>query len=85
MFHAAKSLLHKLGYTEKKHIAVVIVLEELNKEGKIQAKHINSFKAAMSAREDADYHYTYSKEIAEHDLEMCNEFLNMAEETLQKI
>jgi len=82
MFHAAKSLLYKSGYVEKKHIAVIIVLEELNKEGKIEIKHINNFKAAMSAREDADYHYTYSKEIAEHDLEMCAGFLEAVKKIL---
>jgi uncharacterized protein (UPF0332 family) len=85
MFHSAKSLLYKRGYIEKKHIAVMVVLEELNKEGKIQAIYINMFKAAMSAREDADYHYTYSRDVAEHDIEMCKRFLDMAEETLKKL
>lgn len=64
MFHSAKSLLYQLGYMEKKHIAVIVVLEDLVKQGKIENKHIINFKAAISAREDADYHYSYSKEIA---------------------
>lgn len=84
MFHAAKAILCKEGYMEKKHIAIVVVLEELNKEGKIENKFVNDFKAAMSAREDADYHYSYSQETAEYDLEICKEFLNMTKGFLEK-
>ena len=84
MFHAAKGILYKEGYVEKKHIAIIVVLEELNKEGKIEDKFINDFKAAMSAREDADYHYSYSKEIAQYDLEIGNGFLEMTKKFLRK-
>ena len=85
MFHAAKSILFKLGYTEKKHIAILIVLEDLNRKGKIENRFIIDYKAAMSAREDADYHYSYSMGTAEHDLKICKEFLDMAEKLLKKI
>lgn len=61
MFHAAKSVLFKLGYIEKRHISVLIVLEELNKQGKLESKFVTYFKSAMTAREDADYHYSHSK------------------------
>ena len=75
MFHAAKSLLYRLGYEERRHVAVIIVLEELNRQGKMESRYINDFKAAMSAREEADYHYSYSKETAEYDLKIAKEFL----------
>ncbi|MCK4521535.1 MAG: HEPN domain-containing protein [Nanoarchaeota archaeon] len=79
MFHAAKAILFKLGYVEKRHIAILIVLEELNKKGKIESKFITNFKASMTAREDADYHYSYSKEIAEYELTIAEEFLKEME------
>lgn len=85
MFHAAKSILFKLGYTEKKHIAILIVLEDLSKKGKIENRFVINYKAAMSAREEADYHYSYSKETAEHDLMICREFLEVAEKLLKKL
>src|SRR3989344_9642554 len=75
LFHATKAVLFKLGYIEKRHIAVLIVLEELNKKGKIESRFITNFKASMSAREDADYHYSYSKETAEYELGIAKEFL----------
>lgn len=75
MFHAAKSLLYRLGYEERRHVAVIIVLEELNRQGKLESRYVDDFKAAMSAREEADYHYSYSKETAEYDLKIAKEFL----------
>jgi len=76
IFHAARALLFKIGLREKRHFAIGIVLEDLNKQGKLEIKYINDFNAAVSSREDADYHYTYSKEIADHNLEIANEFLD---------
>lgn len=84
MFHSAKAILFKLGYTEKKHIAVIIVLEDLNKKGKVESKYINDFKAAMSAREDADYSYSYSKETAEYNLEIAEGFLKRMKKLLKE-
>ena len=75
IFHSAKAVLFKLGYKEKKHFAISIVLEELNKKGKLESKYLNYFNAAISSREDADYHYIHSKETAEHNLEIANDFL----------
>src|SRR3989338_6499882 len=85
MFHAAKAILFELGYVEKRHIAVLIVLEELNKEGKLESKCITNFKASMTARKDADYHYSYSKETAEYELVTTREFLGIIENLLEKI
>ena len=84
MFHSAKAILYKLGYREKKHIAILIVLEELNKNGILESKHITNFKASMSAREEADYHYSYTKEIAEYELGIAKEFLKEIEILLKR-
>lgn len=75
MFHAARAVLFNLGLREKRHFAIRIVLEELNKDGKIESKYINDFDAAMSSREDADYHYKHSKESAEYNLQISKDFL----------
>ena len=76
MFHSAKAVCFKIGYREKRHAAVLIVLEELNKKGKLEIKYVNDFKAALSARESADYRYAYTKESALEILEICEEFNN---------
>ncbi|MBI2126705.1 MAG: HEPN domain-containing protein [Thaumarchaeota archaeon] len=68
MFHAARAVLFGLGLREKRHFAIGVVLEDLNKKGKLESSFVNDFNAAVSAREGADYHYTYSKEAAQHSL-----------------
>lgn len=85
IFHSAKALLFKLGYIEKKHIAVVIVLDDLNRKGKLESKYLNDYKAAFSSREDADYSYTYSKETAQYDLEIAEEFSKRIEKLLKVV
>ena len=74
MFHTARAVLFKLGFREKKHFAISIVLEDLNKKGKLESKYLNDFNSALSSREDADYHYVYSEESAKHSLEIAEEF-----------
>ncbi len=85
MFHAAKAILYQLGYIEKKHIAIVVVLEELDKQGRIDSRFVNDFKAAMTAREDADYNYSYSREIAELEISNCSDFFRMARQLTNQI
>lgn len=85
MFHAARAVLFKLGLKETRHFAIGIVLEDLSKKGKLESKFVNYFNAAVSSREDADYHYAYSKETAEHTLEMAEEFLERMKELLEKL
>jgi uncharacterized protein (UPF0332 family) len=84
MFHSAKSLLYNLGYIEKRHIAIVAVWDELNKLGKLESKYIAIFKGAMSAREQADYHYSYSKETAKFELENASAFIKAILEVRKK-
>ena len=85
IFHSGRALLFKLGYREKRHFAIGVVLEKLNKEGKLEAKYVDYFNAAVSSREDADYHYVYSKEIAEHNLELGGDFLKKMKELVNKV
>lgn len=75
IFHSASAVLFKLGLREKRHFAIGVVLEDLNKKGKLESKYVDYFSAAISSREGADYHYVYSQEIAEHNLEIAEEFI----------
>ena len=74
MFHAARAILFKLGLREKRHFVISVVLEDLSKKGKLEQNFVDYFNAAISFREDADYHYSYSKESALHILEIAEEF-----------
>lgn len=85
MFHAARAILFQLGYREKRHFAISVVLEDLNKNGKLESKCINDFNAAISSREDADYHYTYSKDTAEHNVAIAKEFLEKMKDLSGKL
>ena len=78
MFHAARAILFSLEYLEKRHFAIQVILEELHKQGKLESKYVNDFGAAISSREGADYHYSYSKETAAHSLMIAKEFLKRA-------
>ena len=75
MFHIGKAVCFKEGLREKKHVAVLIVLEHLAREGKIETHIINDFRAAMAAREGADYRYAYTKEQAEQVVNIAIEFI----------
>ncbi len=75
MFHASRALLFSMGLQERRHFAIEVVLEELNKQGKIESRFIADFSSAMSAREDADYRYHYSKETASEIMETAKEFI----------
>ena len=85
MFHASRAILFRIGYREKRHFAVAVVLDDLNKNGKLESKYVNDFSAALSSREEADYHYNYSKETAQHSILMAKEFFNMAKKLLMKL
>ena len=83
MFHVARALLFKLGFLEKRHFVISVVLEDLNKKGKIEKKYVNYFSAAISSREDADYQYTYSIRIAEDNLRMAEDFKEKIKELIK--
>ncbi|MBI4174817.1 MAG: HEPN domain-containing protein [Candidatus Aenigmarchaeota archaeon] len=75
IFHSARALLDSLGYKERRHFAIGVVLEDLAKDKKINVKLVSDFHAAMSAREDADYRDVYSKETSDYMIEISEEFV----------
>ena len=75
MFHAAKAVLFKAGFREKTHYAVVFVLQDFAEKGLLEQKFIEDYKAAIFAREQADYHYSHSRETALQMLEIAGEFI----------
>jgi len=76
MFHCVRALMFKNGYKDRKHAGVVIFLEEFEKQGIIDSSIINDYKAALSAREGADYRYTYNESIASNIIQIAKEFIN---------
>ena len=52
MFHSARAVLFSLGYREKRHFAVQVVLEDLVKKGKLESLYLEYFSAAMEARKE---------------------------------
>ncbi len=83
MFHMAKAVGFQCGYREKKHVAVLVILEHLSKEGKLEERYVNDFRAAMAAREGADYRYAYSTESAAQMVAMAQEFCGRTEQLLR--
>ena len=75
MFHAARAVLFSHGLKERRHFAIRVVLEDLSTKGKLESKYISDFSAALAAREDADYRYTYSQETAQYLLRAARGFL----------
>jgi len=84
MFHSAKAVLFKIGLQEKAHFVIGKVLEELSKDGKLESRFVDDFRAAMAARAEADYHYEYSEKSAKELVDMADEFLKRMKE-LSKI
>ena len=63
-----------MGYREKSHFAVGQFLGCLSKDGKLEERFATDFKAAMSARQGADY--DYSREKAEQVISLAEEFID---------
>ena len=85
VFHSAKGIMFLMGFREKSHFAVGQFLDTLSKDGKLENRYANDFKAAMSARQGADYHYDYSKEKAEQVILLAEEFIERMEELRNKL
>jgi uncharacterized protein (UPF0332 family) len=75
VFHSAKGILFLIGYREKTHFGVGEMLALLSKDGKLEGRYVNDFKAAMSARQGADYHYEHSLEAAKEMIALADGFL----------
>lgn len=84
MFHIGKAVCFRQGYREKKHVAVLIMLEHLNKQGKVEGRFVNDFRAVMAAREGADYQYTYSPERAEQVWNLAQEFVSKLQQFIHE-
>lgn len=69
-----KGLMFFNGLREKSHSALLIYLDHLINEGKLESRYKNYFKAAKDFREGADYSYNYPKERAEEVLEYAKQF-----------
>jgi uncharacterized protein (UPF0332 family) len=85
MFHAARGVLFSLGLKDRRHFAVGMVLEELTKNGKLELKFVDEFRAAMSAREDADYRHVYSNETAEYIVDSADDFLKRMKKLIKNL
>lgn len=85
MFHAAKSILYLIGLKEKSHECVAVVLEELSKKGLLESYLVEEFRSCKEWRENADYRYEYSKEVAENSISMAKRFLKETEKISRKI
>lgn len=85
MFHAARSVLISQGFKERRHFAICVVLESLTKNKKLEAYFVDDFKAAMFAREEADYESYYSKERAEQVLATAEEFYERMRKLLKSV
>ena len=82
MFHAARAVLFRLGYREKRHFVIPAVLEELSKQGKLEASYVSDLNAALYGREEADYHYGYSEEMAKQSVELAKNFIKRMKQLL---
>jgi len=85
MFHASRAVLISYGLKDRRHFAVGMTLEELAKKGKFKLSLIDDFRSGLVAREDADYKGVYFSEVAEHILNIADEFLDEVKKTLKSI
>lgn len=80
MFHSAKAVMLSFGYKERRHFAVQVFLEYLVKKNLLESRFLQDFKAAMFAREEADYQSIYSKERADQATTISKEFVKRMKE-----
>ncbi len=85
MFHSARAILFLLGLKERRHFAIVFVLEDLSRKGMLEFKFVNDFKGAIDSREDADYRYIHTKDTAEYMTEIAEDFLKKMKELSKRV
>jgi uncharacterized protein (UPF0332 family) len=83
MFHITKAVMFENGYREKGHLAILVFLDYLIKEGRLRGKYKNYYKSAKRSRESADYSSVYSKERAEEVLGYASEYNSRLEELIR--
>lgn len=64
MFHAAKAVLFSAGYRERSHYCILLFLDKLVNEGRLETNFANDFRSAMFLRKEADYNATFSEQSA---------------------
>lgn len=74
IFHISRAMLFKKGYREKSHFAVYLFLDHLCILQELDQKYVAFFKAAMHAREDADYDAVFSEDVAKNIIDLAIEF-----------
>ncbi|MBI5047104.1 HEPN domain-containing protein [Candidatus Micrarchaeota archaeon] len=85
MFHSAKAILFLMGLKEKSHYAVSEVLNCLSTDGKLESRYVNDFKAGVSAREGADYHYSHEEKTAKDLFDIATEFVERMRSLAKKL
>ena len=74
IFHISRAMLFKKGYREKSHFAVYLFLDYLCILQELDQKYVAFFKAAMHAREDADYDAIFSEDVSKNIIDLAIEF-----------
>lgn len=85
MFHVARALVYSRGYREKSHYCLAVALRALFvDEGKLDARIVREFVAAMSLREAADYETEFSEAGAKAVITSAEKFIQIATDVLTR-
>jgi len=85
MFHAARALLFRDGFTEKSHVCLIEYLrEKYVKAGRMSEALVNALDSARAERHETLYglETRIGKKDAEYSLEKAKEFLAMIKNML---
>jgi len=64
MFHAAKSVCFNLGYREKKHFALLIILEYLNEQGQLEKEFVTLSKRKAAPAVKDRWHARFARPLS---------------------
>ena len=87
MFHSARSLLYKDGYTERSHACLILYLiENYVRRGKVEARFVNVLDSLKSERHQTLYGTpkAYKMEAVNELIDTADEFLNSVRELSSK-
>ena len=83
IFHSARSLLFKKGYTERSHICVIVALKELYNKNHELIELLNTFDKIRISRHNIQYGGTLiDKEEADFVIEFARRFLEKTKKIL---
>ena len=81
MFHSARAILFKDGYSERSHTCISLyVVDKFVKTGKLEAKYINSLDELKQKR-----HQTFYGTPATYETEEIGEFFETAKEFIGEV